>query len=61
MKRFSLRLTDAEYAKLKNHCEELHISMNDVVRQLIREWKPNSSSLVEASDKEVNQIRAIRT
>ena len=40
MKRFTLRLTDAEYIKLRNHCEELHISMNDMVRQLIREWSP---------------------
>ncbi|QDZ38823.1 CopG family transcriptional regulator [Euhalothece natronophila Z-M001] len=40
MKRFTLRLSEAEYLKLKNYCDELHISMNDVVRQLIREWQP---------------------
>ena len=40
MKRFSLRLTEAEHMKLKIYCEELHLSMNDVIRQLIREWKP---------------------
>ena len=41
MKRFSLRLTEAEYIKLKTHCDEFQISMNDVVRQLIREWTPS--------------------
>lgn len=40
MKRFSLRLTEGEYIKLKIYCEELEISMNDVIRQLIREWNP---------------------
>ncbi|MEM8674717.1 MAG: ribbon-helix-helix protein, CopG family [Cyanobacteria bacterium P01_G01_bin.67] len=40
MKRFSLRLSEAEYIKLKLYCEELHVSMNDVVRELIRNWKP---------------------
>ncbi len=38
MKRFSLRLTEAEYIKLKSYCQDLQISMNDVIRQLIREW-----------------------
>ncbi len=42
MKRFSLRLTEAEYIKLKIYCEEIHVSMNDVIRELIREWKPIS-------------------
>lgn len=41
MKRFSLRLTEAEYNKLKNYCQELQLSMNDVLRQLIREWNPD--------------------
>ena len=41
MKRFSLRLTEAEYIKIKNYCDELHLSMNDVIRQLIREWSPD--------------------
>lgn len=44
MKRFTLRLTEAEYIKLINHCDELHISMNDVIRQLIREWQPTLQS-----------------
>ncbi|MFB6274776.1 MAG: ribbon-helix-helix protein, CopG family [Halothece sp.] len=52
MKRFTLRLTDAEYLKLKNHCEELHISMNDVVRQLIREWKPNQQISFQTKNRE---------
>ncbi len=41
MKRFSLRLTEAEYIKLKVYCQEFHLSMNDVIRQLVREWKPD--------------------
>jgi hypothetical protein len=41
MKRFTLRLTDAEYIKLKNYCEELQVSMNDTIRQLVREWSPS--------------------
>lgn len=45
MKRFSLRLTEAEYTKLKTYCDELHISMNDVIRQLIRDWNPNPEIL----------------
>ena len=44
MKRFTLRLTEAEYIKLKKYCDELHLSMNDVVRQLIREWTPTEKS-----------------
>jgi len=40
MKRFSLRLTEAEYMKLKFYCEEINVSMNDVVRELIRNWDP---------------------
>ena len=45
MKGFSLRLTEAEYIKLKNYCQELHLSMNDVIRQLIREWVPNQPQI----------------
>ncbi len=41
MKRFSLRLTEAEYSKIKTYCEDLQISMNDVLRQLVREWTPS--------------------
>ena len=40
MKRFSLRLTEAEYIKLKIYCEEINVSMNYVIRELIRDWKP---------------------
>lgn len=50
MKRFSLRLTDAEYIKLKSYCEELNISMNDVIRQLIREWSPKIDLVVNISN-----------
>lgn len=52
MKRFTLRLTEAEYIKLKTYCEELHISMNDVVRQLIREWTPSSKAAAQTRHKE---------
>jgi hypothetical protein len=44
MKRFSLRLTEAEYMKLKIYCEELNVSMNDVIRELIRNWETTASS-----------------
>lgn len=52
MKRFTLRLTETEYMKLKNYCDELQISMNDVVRQLIREWTPSSHTSASARDTE---------
>ena len=45
MRRFSLRLTEAEYMKLKFYCEEVHISMNDVIRELIRNWQPKINRL----------------
>ena len=45
MKRFSLRLTEAEYMKLKFYCEELHVSMNDVIRELVRNWQPKINRL----------------
>ena len=51
MKRFSLRLSEAEYSKLKTYCENLQISMNDVLRQLVREWSPN----LKIEDKVVNK------
>jgi hypothetical protein len=57
MKRFSLRLTEGEYFKLKAYCEEVHISMNDVIRQLIREWMPNLKAIDEIRKKEnINKI-----
>lgn len=56
MKRFTLRLSDAEYLKLKNYCDELHISMNDVVRQLIREWQPKPEISLQVSN-QGNQSR----
>ena len=52
MKRFTLRLTDAEYMKLKSYCDELHLSMNDVVRQLIREWSPSQHLSVNTRNQE---------
>ena len=54
MKRFSLRLTETEYIKLKFYCEELHLSMNDVIRQLIREWKPDREILEKTRQKQKN-------
>lgn len=54
MKKFTLRLTDAEYLKLKNYCDELHVSMNDVVRQLIREWQPNTPTSFQARNRANN-------
>ncbi len=52
MKRFSLRLTEAEYIKLKNYCDEFQISMNDVIRQLIRQWTPSWRELENTRQKE---------
>ncbi len=52
MKRFSLRLSEAEYSKLKTYCEDLQISMNDVLRQLVREWIPNPKTGSKAINKE---------
>lgn len=34
-------MTEAEYEKVKTYCDRLKISMNDVIRQLIREWQPD--------------------
>ncbi|MEM7589974.1 MAG: CopG family transcriptional regulator [Cyanobacteria bacterium P01_A01_bin.83] len=51
MKRFSLRLTEAEYMKLKFYCEEIHVSMNDVIRELVRNWQPQINKV----DQEVKQ------
>ena len=51
MKRFSLRLTEAEYMKLKFYCEEFHVSMNDVIRELVRNWRPEINTV----DQEVKQ------
>ena len=53
MKRFSLRLTEAEYSKIKTYCEELQISMNDVLRQLVREWSPSPKTPDIARKKEI--------
>ncbi|MDJ0635443.1 MAG: CopG family transcriptional regulator [Xenococcaceae cyanobacterium MO_188.B29] len=55
MKRFSLRLTEAEYIKLKTYCNELHLSMNDVIRELIREWTPNKQTIGRVNQKENNR------
>ncbi|WP_071592309.1 ribbon-helix-helix domain-containing protein [Pseudanabaena sp. PCC 6802] len=42
MKRSSLRLSDEEYAKVSEYAEKTEQSINDVIRQIIREWKPKS-------------------
>ena len=55
MKRFSLRLTEAEYMKLKFYCEELHVSMNDVIRELIRNWQPKINKLDREAKQETRQ------
>lgn len=52
MKRFSLRLTEAEYHKVKSYCDELQVSMNDVLRQLVREWSPSLEMPEKARKKE---------
>ncbi len=52
MKRFSLRLTEPEYIKVKKYCDDLHISMNDVIRQIIREWTPPQQQLTENKTKQ---------
>ncbi|MBW4487435.1 MAG: ribbon-helix-helix domain-containing protein [Trichocoleus desertorum ATA4-8-CV12] len=40
MKRFSLRLSDEELAKIVEHADKTEQSINDVIRQIIRSWKP---------------------
>ena len=57
MKRFSLRLTEAEYIKLKTYCTNIHLSMNDVVRQLIREWSPNSDIVGMSIQRDQNEAK----
>lgn len=52
MKRFSLRLTEAEYMKLKIYCEDIHVSMNDVIRELIREWQPKTMNQSKSTERE---------
>lgn len=52
MKRFSLRLSETEYRKLKTYCETLEISMNDVLRQLVRDEIPNPKALDNARKEE---------
>ena len=52
MKRFSLRLSEAEYSKVKTYCEDLQISMNDVLRQLVRDWLPSPKTEYKARNKD---------
>ncbi len=52
MKRFSLRLTEAEYMKLKIHCDELQVSINDVIRGLIRDWQPKGIKDIKPRENE---------
>lgn len=40
MRRFSLRLSDEEYAKVAELASAKEQSINDVIRQVIRDWKP---------------------
>jgi len=40
MKRFSLRLSDEELVKVTEYAEKTEQSINDVIRQIIRQWKP---------------------
>jgi len=43
MKRFSLRLSDEELAKVTKYAEETEQSINDVIRQVVRQWKPEKN------------------
>jgi hypothetical protein len=52
MKRFSLRLSEAEYQKLKIYCDFIQVSMNDTIRHIIREWKPETSIVKDFETKE---------
>jgi predicted transcriptional regulator len=40
VKRTTLRLSDEEYAKVSKYAEATEQSINDVIRQIIRDWKP---------------------
>ena len=60
MKRFSLRLTEPEYIKLKSYCEHLHISMNDVIRELIRDWNPTCENLAPTINHESNGSKPVQ-
>jgi len=40
MKRTTLRLSDEEYTKVFEYAEATEQSINDVIRQIIRVWKP---------------------
>jgi hypothetical protein len=40
MKRTTLRLSDEEYVKVSEYAITTEQSINDVVRQIIRDWKP---------------------
>lgn len=42
MKRTSLRLSDEEYAKVVAYAEKTEQSINDVIRELIRQWSPKA-------------------
>ena len=53
MKRFSLRMTNEEYEKLKAHCDCIQVSMNDVIRQLIREWNPEQQNPHRSDEKKI--------
>ena len=40
MKRTTLRISDEEYAKVLEYAGAKEQSLNDVIRQIIRDWKP---------------------
>jgi hypothetical protein len=60
MKRLSFRMTETEYEKVKTYCDRLQISMNDLIRQLIREWQPEIpiEQKTDASSNVTFRIRA---
>lgn len=53
MRRFSLRLSESEYVKLKLYCEEIQVSMNDVIRDLIRIWQPKIEIINKSLENEI--------
>jgi predicted HicB family RNase H-like nuclease len=40
MQRTTLRLSDEEYAKILEYAKAKEQSINEVIRQVIRDWKP---------------------
>ncbi len=44
MKKFPLRLSDKEYEKIKEYAEANEMSMNEVIRDIIRRFEGSLSS-----------------